>query len=512
MNCRAALLILVAVSCSRGPSNLPDPATVDRYVSEFNASDEELYHEHWANDSAAEFLKSQIPLFECPDKEVEKTYYFRWWVYRKHIRLTDGGYVVTEFMPDVFWAGPHNTINCPAMMHIAEGRWLRDKSIVRDYLKFWSTPDSGVRNYSFPVADAAWQYYLVSRDSLLLSEMLPFLKDNYAAWEADRRDSIGLFWQRDLLDGMECSVSGKMAEDWTGYRPTINSYMYADARAIARISHDDLYNAKADTLKSLMDSLLWDSQKQFYMAVPRHSGMARCPSRELIGYVPWEYGLPDRDKLSCWLQISDTCGFNAPFGPTTVERRSPGFAVRHEPDPEGFGAQWNGPVWPFATTQTLGALAETLRRYGETEYADRLTFFNLFRTYSYSQRMGDVCWIDENQDPFTGEWILRRINADRGSTSQSGKDYNHSSYADILISDLVGIQPQENGSIAIEPLIPEGEWDWFCLSGVSVCGHEITVLYDRTGSRYGCGRGLSVFADGKMAAHQKGLRPCVCVF
>ena len=42
----------------------------------------------------------KIPLFECPDEDIERTYYFRWWTYRKHFRKTSVGWVVTEFLPD----------------------------------------------------------------------------------------------------------------------------------------------------------------------------------------------------------------------------------------------------------------------------------------------------------------------------------------------------------------------------------------------------------------------------
>ena len=69
-----------------------------RYVEEFNRNDEELYPNEIKNAEAYEFLKGQIPLFECPDEQFERTYYFRWWTFRKHIRHTESGYVLTEFL------------------------------------------------------------------------------------------------------------------------------------------------------------------------------------------------------------------------------------------------------------------------------------------------------------------------------------------------------------------------------------------------------------------------------
>lgn len=47
---------------------------------------------------------------------------------------------------------------------------------------------------------------------------------------------------------------------------------------------------------------------------------------------------------------------------------------------------------------------------------------------------------------------------------ERGKDYNHSSFCDLVISGLLGLQPQVDGSLVIEPLIPEGKWDYFALT------------------------------------------------
>lgn len=54
-------------------------ARIGSYVSLFNSEDNELYKQDIPNSDAAVFLQKNIPFFECPDKELEKTYYFRWW-------------------------------------------------------------------------------------------------------------------------------------------------------------------------------------------------------------------------------------------------------------------------------------------------------------------------------------------------------------------------------------------------------------------------------------------------
>ena len=90
-------------------------------------------------------MAANVPLFDCPDASSKKIYYFRWWTYRKHIRQTPHGFVLTEFLTPVSHAGPHNTISCAFGHHLAEGRWLRDQRPLDEYTRFWfrSGPNGG---------------------------------------------------------------------------------------------------------------------------------------------------------------------------------------------------------------------------------------------------------------------------------------------------------------------------------------------------------------------------------
>lgn len=110
---------------------------IKTYVNAFNASDDEPYKQAFPNAKAFDFLAENIPLFECPDKNIERTYYFRWWTYRKHIKKTSDGYIITEFLPDVSWAGPKNAIPCAGLHHFREGRWLKNPVYLQDYANFW---------------------------------------------------------------------------------------------------------------------------------------------------------------------------------------------------------------------------------------------------------------------------------------------------------------------------------------------------------------------------------------
>ena len=111
---------------------------VRRRFDQFNLDDEELYANTYRNRQARDAIGGLIPLFECPDEDIERTYYFRWWTYRKHLRrVKDGkGWAITEFLPDVCWAGAENTIACPFGHHVREGRWLRTSEYIDGYIDF----------------------------------------------------------------------------------------------------------------------------------------------------------------------------------------------------------------------------------------------------------------------------------------------------------------------------------------------------------------------------------------
>ncbi len=499
------------------------PAAFAHHIEHFNAMEPETIVTDISNSESWSWLQKSIPFFECPDRDVEEIYYFRWWSFRKHIKRTPKGYVITEFLPPVSHAGEFNTISCATSLHLAEGRWLRDDRYLNDYTQFWlrgakGKPQPHFHKFSSWFAAAAWDRYLVNNDKKFLAKLLPDLVADYRVWETERQLTNGLFWQYDVRDGMEESISGSRTAK--NIRPTINSYMFANARAIEQIAmladQDRVsaeFTAKADNLQDLVQARLWDTNANFFKVLVATStasvaSVIYVPStaREAIGFIPWMFDLPDTAKgfESAWAQFTDPQGFSAPFGLTTAERRHPEFRNR------GVGTcEWDGAVWPFATSQTLYALANHLRSdslspsegeragvRGNSALNSQLStinfFFNAFRTYTRSQRANGKPFIGEYQDEVTGDWI-------NGKNDRS-RYYNHSTYADLLITGVLGLRPRADDIVEISPLLPTDTWDWFCLDGVKYHGRMLTVIWDKDGSRYGRGAGLRVLANGKEIA------------
>ncbi len=445
-----------------------------------------------------------FPLLDISEKTLEDVYYFRWQTYCGQIRMTPVGFVVTEFLPDVSWAGKYNTINCPASHHFYEGRWLYNTDILRDYAKFWVSDDAEPRKYSFPLADSVVAACRTWGDYTLATEIYEKMCENYAEWEKSHGRESGLFYQIDNYDGMEFSISGN------GERPTINSYMYADARALAetaqrlgRESEALEWQRKADRLRTLINERLWDKDAEFYKNRSEQTGYELSDVREEIGYIPWLYHIPSDGRAVAWKFLNDENHFFAPYGPLSAERCHPRFMFEHT-----HMCLWNGPSWPFSTCQTIGALANLLHDY-EQDVMTKSDYFELLLRYAschYIERDGvRELWIDENLDPFTGEWLARKIMIAGGRADwDRGVDYNHSTFADLVISGLAGVRISD-GELSVEPLFTDAELSYLCLDGVRYGDSFITVVYDKDGKRYGRGTGLSVFIDGELRAHSESI-------
>jgi len=495
------------------------------YVDRFNTDDTEHYKNTYPNKDAYAFLEANIPLFECPDKAIEKIYYFRWWTYRKHIRKTEDGFVVTEFLPSVGHASSHNVISCAAGHHFREGRWLHNAQIVRDYMNFYLTkPDkSGSHRYSWWSADSILAITAVHPDDHWLTTMLDPLIRQYQGWSGFRVRSGELYAHFDLEDGSEWTAGGRAVTGGTKFvkkvlsvRPNFNSYMYGDALALSKIAAlagrmdlENTYAKEAARLKELIQARLWNDKLKFFTILPPDYTDDSRPLdvREQFGFAPWYFNLPDEGQgyEVAWKQLMDPKGFYAPFGPTTCEQRHPYFRVEYK---TGCNCQWNGPSWPFQTSLTLTALANLLNNYKQDAIGKK-EYFETLKIYTKSHAFRDIPprsdqnqkavvkenlpWIDENLDPYTGNWLARtRLN--RGE--ERGKDYNHSTYCDLIISGLVGLRPQRGDEVVVNPLVPNGQWDWFCLYNVLYHGRTLTIVWDKTGTKYGKGKGLAVFADG----------------
>lgn len=520
------LLLLCCAASAWGQAVLK-PAAFEHYAALFEAQEREatgtvyLGEQH---EDAWSWMRREVPWFESSDKQIEEMYYFRWYAWQKHVVKTPAGYVITEWLPKPeFKDGSYGALPDAAPFHIAEARWLHTRAIAEDDARFWFTPGAGGQPDSHKYSDAlAWtveQLTLAEGDRALGQALLPAMTASYRQWEKAQQDANGLFWSIDTRDAMEKSISGD------GYRPTLNSYMVADAEAIARLTPDPAVRAefagKAAALRELIETKLWNPTDEFYevLSPAADSGIRRQKKfvdpgttmqhagvRELIGYDPFLFSQPAAAHGVAWRQLFDPQGFDGKYGATTAERRSPRFRFASSDQ-----CTWNGPAWPFAMTQTLLAMAE-YEDSAAHPVVTREDYLKLFARYVLAQHLTlangqRIDWIDEDYDADTDEWIAKNMLIAKHKQVGRGNYYNHSGFADPLITGLIGLRPRADNRLEVKPLLPAGAWSFFALDALPYHGHLLTILWDRTGKRYGRGRGFQVMVDGKTVAKRADLGP-----
>eukprot|EP00041_Stephanoeca_diplocostata_P031138 m.963503 g.963503 ORF g.963503 m.963503 type:complete len:887 (-) comp23896_c0_seq2:3267-5927(-) len=281
--------------------------------------------------------------------------------------------------------------------------------------------------------------------------------------------------------------------------------------------------------------------------------------RELLGLAPPYYFrvVPTNDSGptkydAMWHQLANPAGFAGHWGPTTVERRHRCFNQSQDMAE----CNWAGPSWPYETARVLSGMANFLIEYPTPQHTVTSTdFVTLLRTYarSHTQSMavhGSQPWIGENIEPDKGYWIARSIMYAGGSDPRPvdcaqcrqdprprncggytgvplccngtvtscngtiiptpdhdrGKDYNHSTFLDIVIAGLVGLRTFFGNFFLVHPLVDDSV-TWFALDNVAYHGHNISISWDPKGQRHfspprakPCPPGLCVYVDGALAA------------
>lgn len=458
------------------------------------------------------WFEENTPFFECSDPVLEEVYQYRWKLYKAHIRdLGHKGYVVTEFLDDVGWQKhPYAMLNDATGFHLYEGRWLRDRQYMDGFIDFLYAGGGNDRHFAESIADAGYAVGLVTGDLQYIARYLPAMKHIYNLWDDHYDFSKGLYFIEPLLDATEYTVSSIDAsggkDGFRGgdaFRPTINAYMYANALAISRLSglagdkkSEKDYAARAQKLKELVESQLWSEHLQHfadrYFASNDHvKYWTFIRARELAGYVPWAHNLPSDDPkyTACWEHLLCSDMFSGPFGLRTIEPSYEYYMKQYRYLGKAPECQWNGPSWPFQTTQVLLGIANILNHSKHLPF-EKQDYFKLLRQYAQQHYLDGKLNLQEDYNPDTGKPI---VGLDRSH------HYNHSGFIDLIITGLCGLRPRNDNLLEVNPQFVESEIGFFCLENVAYHGHSITILWDRTGEKHQ--KGFSIFLNGKQVHH-----------
>jgi len=480
---------------------------------------------------AAEYQKwfdDNIAYFDCPDKWVKKMYYHRWYNIRKNSMWSRVGLLKYHCFSEGRWTSEwfSNVISYGAGHQIRESRWLRDPSYWKGHLRtFCDTirPNGIFRNYCSPtgggngqytdwISSTAWDGYCVHPDKKFLRIVAPALRKNVEGWKnvfdrdndyllvVDSHWWTGMEWQPSFFYFAKYHTDRRTEADLE--RVDLTSYNYGNAANLAKIyevlGEGDLaehYHNFAEAAKAAVQLKMWDNKTRYFYSL-RWNDDAKSWVKEVIGVYPFYFAMPDRDKgyESAWDHILNPKEFWTKWPVASASRDCPAYSQNGWPiGPGGSGCMWNGPTWPHANSLVLTAMARTLRLYGKCSLTRR-KLYELFHSYTMAQYL--------NQD-YTFPWTGEYYNGDTGKWKTNQRDYNHSTYNDILIEVLLGIVPRPDGVLEIHPLVPEGVWDHFLLDGQYYHGHDITLAWDAPDGKdyYGDNfEGFAVYVDGRRVA------------
>jgi hypothetical protein len=487
--------------------SLAAPALADPYADRFGAD--------------ADWYRGRVPLFESSDVRLDLVYDYRWKIVRAHQRdLGADGTITTEFLDDVPWQRePYAGLNDATGFHLNELRWLRDRRYAADYLDHMLTGGDD-RHFSDYIADSVWSRYLVDGDRGEALKHLSALRHLYGAWDDHRDFTRGLYWIEPLLDATEYTISSIDAsggkDGFRGgdaFRPSINSYMFAQARALSQLtalagdptaSAD--YAARAEAIRARVQADLWNPALEHfadrYKVQNEHvRAWDFIRGRELVGYVPWAFDLPDDTPryAAAWRHLLSPQEFAGPYGLRTVGPSYQYYMRQYRYEGTARECQWNGPVWPFQTTQALAGMVNLLDHYHQSVIT-RADFARLLRQYAAMHFQGDRLDLEEDYDPATGKPIVGLARSHH---------YFHSGFIDLVMTGVVGLRPRADDALEVNPLFPATgpqALKWFRVDGVRYHGHDVSVRWDDDGRHYRSGKGLSVSIDGREVASAPTLR------
>jgi hypothetical protein len=494
---------------------------------------------------AQAWYDANVPYFDCSDPWVRKMYDHRAYVLRKNMLDPKLGSMKSPTQAEGRWRSTWypNVISYGAGHQIREARWLRDPKYWEGHLRTWAwneKPDGVYPShvtlkgpsdgqYTDWITSTAWEGHLVHPDRAFLASVVGSLAANVRGWQrVYDPDGDGLL----LVDshwwtGMEYQPSFfffseyKPSKDFQQparpvslERVDLTAYNYGNAVAVARMyrllgrpEQAKEFEDLANKIGSAVANMMWRPEKRFFYSL-RAEDDAVADVKEVIGVYPFYFGMLPWGKgyESAWASILDPKQFWTTWPVASASKECPAYSQTNWPgDGRAAGCMWNGPTWPHANSLVMTAMARTLRATRDHHVADsplrKEHLWDLFLSFTKAQY--------RNQDlrqPWTGEFY----NGDTGKWKTAERDYNHSTWLDILIPELIGLVPREDETLEVDPLLSEGALGHFILDGVRYHGHDVTVVWDapapHSPDQYADGRkGLDVYVDGRLVASAAGL-------
>jgi hypothetical protein len=445
-------------------------------------------------DAWRDFFDHQIPYFECSNPSLNELYYFRWFLLKFSTAGGDLGlfkYPVTMEGREAF-----QTYCCYSAPFMAfDLNWADDPEVGFGQIAnmvgvaypdgrfpWYCSPRTNHVKLDHPSATGqsllpwtAWRHYEIHGDKNLVAKLYPTMKRNVDWWISDRDPKgCGLFEiDHQLETGMD-----DLHRRWTGPKPRryqaidATCYTILNLQAVAHMAQllgqaEDAvyYQAYADKSIHALNMMCWDPKLQRYRDRNPDTGELSDYNSITIFY-PFFAGIAGKEQLPMIDRyLLNPAEYYLPFPVPALSRADPEFDPVHR--------YWAGLTWPATNSHVIEGLISTCKRLDRSRLADAAKLFWQIIDLQLRPRADFY----EHYNPLTGQPL------------STFRDYMHSWWIDLYIRHIVGLTPQDDGSVAIDPL-PMG-LQWFELKGAMIRGHKFDVSFNKPAP------GLKVEVDGK---------------
>lgn len=470
------------------------------------------------------WLADNVPAFSASE-EMTKIYWHRATsILKKNLFHVGEGRLKKWGISEGRWTSNWyaNMISYGAGHQIREARWLRNPQYCRDMVSTWceNERDNGIfpnfirpteigkGQYTDWITSTAWDAWCVEPDLDLLVTWADALKKNVDGWLAVYdTDNDGLL----LVDshwwtGMEWQPSffafngwDKDKQDQQLERVDLTAYVYGDAKNLAKVlkvigdeQGSAHYSGVAETIRQAVTDTMWDPQtKYFYSVEPTTHEKAMV--KEVVGVYPFYFSMlpPKQECVQAWLSVFDPEELYTTWPVASASKKCPAYSqdIKFNGKEVG-GCMWNGPTWPHANSLVMSALAATIR-----DYADPIItpdhFDSLLKSFTMAQF---------HEQKFEFPWTGEYYNGDDGKWRTDQRDYNHSTYIDLVIADMAGLCPRNDEVLELQPMLST-KTPQFVVDGIRYHGHDITIAWNLPGAGGDSPDGLEgyrVYVDGKL--------------
>ncbi len=435
------------------------------------------------------FFENNVPKFQCDNPEIQKMYYYIWYMEKSNIYEFGEGYFREPFvstgkfrlLPQWFWDSAFGAIN---------EKWLNDMAIPKSAMinMLNSQKEDGqlpftlcLDEYTYGDCDviqpfilplAVWDYYLKSGDNDFIAKALPVLM-KFDDWMMRKRDAnseelvaleqpgeSGWDNAKRYVQSSELFIeeSPMMTEGRRVQSPDFNTYIYLGKKIIAKIADETgnakiakEYNDKAVKTRTAIESM-WDKDAGLYRD-RFEDDHQKIPVDTPGGIIPLLMGELDSEKIDKIVDsLTDPKRFWTKYPVTTMSMEDPDYNAD-----EGYFSYWNGRVWP----QINWLIIEGLCRSNKFDVAKLLSKLSI-RMCNAS----GAAWCMENYHPETGEpYIFHNC-----MNYVWGGIFN-----DILLRRVMGIQPNApKDELYINPLLNE-DISMLSIKEVRVGTHTLAI-------------------------------------